>query len=284
MTSSRVRCITLQRGSKRNTICERISCTGCPSHVINHDFDTTILDKTSHRPWPMPDEPWVMTQTWHDLLFAHWRMDAAELARKIPQPFEIDLFDGTAWLGIVPFRMTNVAPRGVPSLPWLSRFAELNVRTYVRVGERRGIYFFSLDAARALAVKAARALFNLPYYTARMSAATIGERVEYRSTRQSGGGAAVFDAVYEPIGQSFAPRPLTVEHFLTERYCLYHHDHSGAAYRLDIHHPPWSLRVATAQLRTNTMADVCGLDIAGPPSLLHFAGRQDMVAWMPSAP
>ena len=147
--------------------------------MINHDFDATILDKTSHRPWPLPDKPWVMTQTWHDLLFAHWRMDAAELARKIPQPFEIDLFDGTAWLGIVAFHMTNVAPRGVPSLPWLSRFAELNVRTYVRVGERRGIYFFSLDAASAIAVKAARALFNLPYYTARMSASAIGERVEY---------------------------------------------------------------------------------------------------------
>jgi len=131
--------------------------------VPDHDFNRAILQQVGHRPWPMPDGPWVMTQTWHDLLFAHWPVAATALRKHVPPEFAVDLFDGTAWLGIVPFHMTNLAPRGVPSLPWISEFPELNVRTYVRVNERAGIYFFSLDAGSALAVQAARWLLNLPY-------------------------------------------------------------------------------------------------------------------------
>jgi len=89
----------------------------------------------------MPDRPWVMTQTWHDLLFAHWTIDIALVRSHVPPHFELDLFDGRAWIGIVPFSMTNVSPRGVPPLPLMSEFAELNVRTYVRVGDRPGSTF-----------------------------------------------------------------------------------------------------------------------------------------------
>jgi uncharacterized protein len=99
---------------------------------VNRDFDDTILDTVQHRPWGMSRGPWLMTQTWNDLLFAHWPVDSAELRSRIPSPFAIDLFEGGAWIGIVPFHMTNVAPRGIPPVPWLSAFPELNVRTYVR--------------------------------------------------------------------------------------------------------------------------------------------------------
>ena len=136
--------------------------------MTDHDFNRRILDEIAHRPWALPDRPWVMTQTWHDLLFAHWPVHAPALRDKVPAAFELDLFDGTCWLGIVPFRMTNVAPRGVPSMPWISEFPELNVRTYVRVGDKPGVYFFSLDAASAVAVRTARTLLNLPYYAADM--------------------------------------------------------------------------------------------------------------------
>lgn len=251
--------------------------------MFNHDFDATILTSTRHRPWPMPDAPWVMTQTWHDLLFAHWPVDAAHLAALVPRPFEIDLCDGAAWLGIVPFHMTNVAPRGVPSVPWLSRFAEMNVRTYVRVGDRGGVYFFSLDAASRVAVTMARAALNLPYYTARMAVTTVGDRVDYRSVRRGAGTTPQFEAVYEPVGERALPRPGTLEHFLTERYCLYHRDHRGVPYRLEIHHPPWPLQPAAAVIRRNSMGEAAGVKIGGTPPLLHFAKRQDMVAWMPSA-
>ena len=108
------------------------------------DFHHAILDETSHRPWPMREAPWLMTQTWHELLFAHWPVDTATLREKVP--FPLDLFDGRAWVGVVPFRMTNVAPRLVPALPGLSAFPELNVRTYVTVGGKPGVYFFRLEA------------------------------------------------------------------------------------------------------------------------------------------
>ena len=138
-----------------------------------------------------------MTQTWRWLLFAHWRVDATQLRRMIAAPFELDLFDGEAWLGVVPFYMTNVALKGTPSLPWLSSFPELNVRTYVRVADRPGIYFFSLDAGRRLAVAAARTLLNLPYYAASMTVNCLSHGVRYRSVRRATC-PAEFKAEYSP--------------------------------------------------------------------------------------
>jgi hypothetical protein len=132
-------------------------------------FDRSIVESTAHRPWPLPSTPWLMTQSWHDLLFAHWPVDASQIRQAVPKVFDLDLFDREAWLSIVPCYMTNVGIRAAPPLPWLSTFPELNVRTYVRVSGRPGVYFFSLDAGRRLAVAAARALLNLPYRAAVMS-------------------------------------------------------------------------------------------------------------------
>jgi uncharacterized protein len=250
--------------------------------VANQDFNRSILKEVSHRPWPLPDGPWIMTQTWHDLLFAHWPVDAGMLRKHVPRVLDLDLYDHTAWLAIVPFHMTNVAPRGVPSLPWISEFPELNVRTYVRVRERPGIYFFSLDAGSALAVRAARTLLNLPYYSAAMSVKSQAETIEYDSRRGSGAPEASLSTTYRPTGRPFEPLKGTLEHFLTERYCLYNLDHHGAAYRLDIHHPPWPLQPAEAAFTRNTMAEAAGLSLPGTTPLLHFSRRQDMVAWPPS--
>ena len=228
----------------------------------------------------MPDRPWVMTQTWHDLLFAHWPVDPSPLRSRVPAAFELDRFDGETWVGIVPFHMTNVAPRGVPSLPWVSEFPELNVRTYVRVGDRPGIYFFSLDAGSKLAVHAARTLLNLPYHFASTTVSHTAQGVQYRSSRHSDP-TAELSATYGPIGSRFAAAAGSLEYFLTERYCLYHTNHRGVPYRLEIHHPPWPLQRAEATLVRNTMAAVNGVALPDRPPLLHFAKRQDMVAWLP---
>ncbi len=142
-------------------------------------------------------------------------------------------------------------------------------------------YFFSLDAGNAIAVKAARAFLNLPYYLAGMSVSRTGNEITYRSASRSGG-PAEFNATYEPLGMPFAPVEGTLEYFLTERYCLYHRDRGGVPYRLEIHHPPWSLQVAKATIGRNTMATAAGLSVSGEPAMLHFAQRQDVVAWMPS--
>ena len=149
-------------------------------------FDRSIVESTGHRPWPMPSAPWLMTQSLNSLLFAHWRVDASQVRRLVPGTFDLDLFDGEAWLGVVPFYMTNVGLRATPALPWLSAFPELNVRTYVRVAGRPGVYFFSLDAGRQLAVAAARLLLKLPYYAAVMSVSRRDTVVHYQSARGTG--------------------------------------------------------------------------------------------------
>jgi uncharacterized protein YqjF (DUF2071 family) len=244
-------------------------------------FNRQILGEIAHRPWPMPDRPWIMTQTWNDLLFAHWPIDPATMRSKVPSEFELDLFEAHAWLGVVPFYMTNVAPRGIPAIPWLSAFAELNVRTYVRVADRPGVYFFSLDAANPLAVHAARIWLNLPYYSASMTLAARAGAIEYRSHR-SGERTAAFVATYEPSGPAGEPPHGSLEYFLTERYCLYATDRRARPYRLEIHHPPWRLQAAEASVERNTMADAAGISLPARPPLLHFSRRQDMVAWAPA--
>jgi uncharacterized protein YqjF (DUF2071 family) len=248
---------------------------------VRHDFNAAILEEVAHRPWSMPNRPWVMTQTWHDLLFAHWPVNPQQLRSRVPPEFELDLFDGNAWIGIVPFHMTNVAPRGIPSLPWLSAFPELNVRTYVRVEDRPGVYFFSLDAGSSLAVRAARTLLNLPYYSALMAVRPHVSAIEYESRRLGAEHAVAFRATYEPSGPVFVAAPGSVEYFLTERYCLYHRNHRGLPYRLEIHHPPWPLQSAQGHFARNGMADANGLALPDRAPLLHFVKRQDMVAWAP---
>lgn len=242
------------------------------------DFNRAILDDTAHRPWQMPSSAWIMTQTWHDLLFAHWPVDAAALRERVPPAFELDLFDGQAWLGVVPFHMTNVAPRFVPAIPGISAFPELNVRTYVTVGGKPGVYFFSLDAGSSVAVGAAKTLLNLPYFVADMTVTPRDGDIHYHSRRVAAPHAE-FRAIYRGLGDRRAPAPRTLEHFLTERYCLYAVTHRYVAYRLEIHHPPWLLEAARAEIPCNTMADAAGLRLPSMAPLLHFAKRQDMVCW-----
>jgi uncharacterized protein YqjF (DUF2071 family) len=245
------------------------------------DFDYSIVEDVAHRPWPLPRAPWLMTQSWHDLLFAHWRVNVSEVRRAIPTTFDLDLFDGDAWVGVLPFLMTNVSLRATPALPWLSSLPELNVRTYVRVADRPGVYFFSLDAARWLAVTAARTLLNLPYYAAHMTVERRGNGFRYHSARRAA--PAEFKATYKPTGIPFRASVGSIEYFLTERYCLYHHNRWGRPYRLEIHHRPWSLQPAHAAITTNTMAQASRLTLDDGPALLHFARRQDVVVWAPSS-
>jgi len=247
--------------------------------TAQNDFDYSFLGETAHRPWPLPHEPWVMTQSWHDLLFAHWPVDTALLRQKVPRRFTLHLYNDQAWLGIIPFHMTNVAPRGLPALPWVSAFPELNVRTYVTVDDKPGIYFFSLDAGNPLAVRTARTLFSLPYFSANMAVTIDHEWVAYTSRRIKTEQSAEFAGRYHPSGPVHEPQPGTLEHFLTERYCLYTLDGRLRPYRLDIHHRPWPLQPAELETTVNTMADAVGIRLPSRAPLLHFAKRQDMVAW-----
>jgi uncharacterized protein len=235
------------------------------------------LEELGHRPWPLPEGSWLQGQTWCDLLFAHWRVPAEKLRRVMPPTLPLHLYDdGSAWLGITPFVVKGLRPRGTPPLPWVSYFAELNVRTYVELDGKPGIYFFSLDAARRAAVIAARRVYRLPYFHARMRADRVGARIDYESKRiDSSGAPAAFRAQYSPAGE-ITDDPLA--RWLAERYCAYTVDENARPLRIDIHHPPWPLQPAEGELEAQGMADQIGIQLEGEP-LLHFSARQDTLIW-----
>jgi uncharacterized protein YqjF (DUF2071 family) len=218
------------------------------------------IERTDHRPWPIEDDGWLMGQTWRDLLFAHWRVDHDELRPHVPRTLELETFDGSAWLGITPFALTGLRLRGLPPVPALSTFFELNCRTYVRRGGRPGIWFFSLDASSRFFVETAKRIYRLPY----RHVAVDARRGHFRT--------ASFEARYAPDGPVRAAEPGTLDHFLTERYCLYADDGSK---RGDIHHRPWPLQDALAEVFVDGLAPV---PLRGKP-LCHYAARQDVVCW-----
>jgi uncharacterized protein YqjF (DUF2071 family) len=220
-----------------------------------------------------------MGQTWENLLFAHWRVDADTLRRLLPDAVRLQTHDGAAWLGMTPFRVSALRLRGTLPLPRVSSFLELNVRTYVTAGGKPGIWFFSLDASSRLAVEAARRTYKLPYFQARIGAEPQGEWLEYESARVGErGGPHVFSVRYRPSGEVFHAAPESREEFLAERYCLYTVDERGRLYRAEIHHPPWPLQPAEATIELNTMAPG-DLSLPDEQPLLHFARVQDVVIW-----
>jgi uncharacterized protein len=237
-----------------------------------------VLAETGHRPWPLPDGPWLMAQTWEHLLFAHWPVPTEALRPLIPEPLGVDTFDGSAWVGVTPFEVSGLRLRGTTPVPGLSRFPELNVRTYASLDGRPGIWFFSLDAGSRAAVAAARRSYRLPYHRARMAIEREAEDIRYRSERTSlDGPPAALEIAYAPAGEASPPPAGTLEHWLTERYCLYTVDR-GQILRAEIHHPPWPLQPAQATIAANTMSPP-GVDLPESRPLLHFARRQDVVIW-----
>jgi uncharacterized protein YqjF (DUF2071 family) len=242
-----------------------------------------ILKYIAHRPWPLPGGPWIMKQEWNDLLFAHWAVPAEVLRPLIPRALEIDTFGGQAWLGVVPFRMSGVRLRGTPAISGFSRFPELNVRTYVLRDGKPGVWFFSLDATNALGVWGARTFFHLPYFLAAMSCTEETGWIRYESHRKDCRGLAPsLRACYRAIGKGFHAQPRSIEHFLAERYCLYTADGNGRIIRCEIHHPPWPLQLAEAELQKNTMTAAAGITIVDrKPELLHFSQHQEVVVWAP---
>lgn len=229
------------------------------------------VESTAHRPWPLPGGDWAQAQTWEELAFLHWRVDPDGLRRLLPPEAPLDLWDGEAWLGIVPFRITNMRVRGLPPVPGLSTSPELNVRTYVTVDGKPGVWFFTLDAASRVMVEGAKRLYRLPYEHARMRCERRGDWVEYESARPG----AAFSARYRGRGGLFHAEPGTLDYFLTERYCLYTAD-GGRLYRAEIHHPPWDLQRGDAEIARNTLSPVPLPD--EDPHVL-FSPRQDMVVW-----
>jgi uncharacterized protein YqjF (DUF2071 family) len=241
-----------------------------------------ILKIGEHRPYPLPTGSWAISMHWHDLLFMHWPVPEDWLRPLIPPSLHLDTFDGSAWLGVVPFRMSGVRPRYLPAVPWLSDFPELNLRTYVTAEGKPGIWFFSLDAHNLVAVRLARATFSLPYYDAKMSCRMAGDEIHYNSVRTHRNAPKTrFKARYRPAGETFDSRPGTLENFLTERYCLYAADERGRVRRGDVHHQMWPLQPAEVEIETLEMTEQIGVTLPSTDPVLHFSKRLDVLAWPP---
>jgi len=242
-----------------------------------------LTDHVSHRPWPLPDAPWVMHQAWNDFLFQHWPVSVEQLRRCVPEPLTLDLRDGVAWLGIIPFHMSDVRPRGTVNVPGISAFPELNVRTYVTVGGRPGVYFLSLDASNRLAVETARATFDLPYFKADMSWERDGETLVYRSVRTDRRGPpATLLERYTPRGPYRYAAPGSLEKWLSERYCLYTVGKAGQVSTTEIHHLPWPVRDVDVEIEANTMGACHGIDLPDQPPHVLYSPGVDVVVWGPT--
>jgi uncharacterized protein YqjF (DUF2071 family) len=246
-------------------------------------FTQDPSDLAAHRPWPIPREPWIMAQRWSDLLFAHWPVSVEALRPLVPESLPIDTFDGQAWISIASFYLSYLRPHGLPGLPWISEFPELNVRTYTSLSGKAGVYFFSLDAGSVIAVEAARTFYHLPYMRARMRTRRDDSGVVSYVTERTDkrGEPAQFRARYRPTGPVQWAAAGTLDHWLTERYCLYAVDSSERVHRAEIHHRPWPLQPVDVNIDVNTMIDAVGLSVSGPPQQLAFAGSIDVVVWWP---
>ena len=226
--------------------------------------------------------PWVIRMRWLDLLFAHWPLDAAALAATLPPPLELDTFGGRAWLGIVPFTMADVSPRGLPAIPRYSTFPELNVRTYVRHRGLPGVWFLSLDAMSWPVVRGARRVFHLPYVHARMRSVRSGELVTYVAARDDPDDVgARFEARFRASGPVVRAADGTFEDWATNRMRLFSADSRGRLWRSEIAHAAWPIQPAEAAIDAAELAGAHGLTLSDEPPHLLYARRLDVHGWLP---
>ena len=234
------------------------------------------LRQTDHRPWPLSARHWLVAETLQDQLFLHWPVPLDRMQDFVPG-LEVDTFEGQAWLGLTAFTVGGLRTAGTPPVPLFSSFQQVNVRTYVRAGDRPGVYFLSLDAASRVVAASARRLYQLPFERARITVRRDEDWVLFESARPG----AALRVRYRPTGPVEAPAPGTLDHFLIERFCLYSVAPSGKLVRSEIHHAPWPLQPAEAELGANTYTPA-GLLLTPDPHV-RFSARQDILAWPPEA-
>ncbi|MGM0847197.1 MAG: YqjF family protein [Bacillota bacterium] len=195
---------------------------------------------------------WLMKQTWEHLLFLHWQVSEEEIKEKLPPQLELDMYEGKAWIGIVPFAMNHIRVRGLPEIPFARSFLECNVRTYVTYKGEPGVYFFSLDANHSPAVTGARRFFHLPYYKADMKMEIDDGTINYSTTRvHEGSNGESLKISYTPGERIYSEKGSLTE-WLTERYCLWTVK-DQQVYKGAIQHKPWELYEAQSFLKEQSL-------------------------------
>ncbi len=244
-----------------------------------------FLVRTSHKPRPLPAGRWAMTQRWNDLLFAHWTIPAVLLEPLLPEWLEPDTFQGSAWLGAVPFWLDRIKVRGVPTIPGVRNFPDLNFRTYVRdrLTGTPGVYCFSIDSSNLVTVAAAHAVYKLPYRLAEMHMEPRGEReFAFYSRRRFVRRAVIFKARYRGLGPTAKTaeiRPGSFEFFFSERHCVFSANRTGEPIRAALHHVSWPLEEAEAEIERNDLAAAVGIALPKIDPVLHYARRMAVYIW-----
>ncbi|AIE61245.1 YqjF family protein [Bacillus methanolicus] len=239
-----------------------------------------LINDITHRPWPLPSKKWIMRQTWSNLLFAHWPVPPETLRPHIPPPLQIDTFNGYAWLGIVLFVLEGIYPRGLSYVSLVPPFPEINVRTYVQCNGKPGVYFMSLDAEHWITYTIAKKLFRLPYYSAQISFQKKGQTFHCKSIRKGKTNTPIiFNGNYVPLSEVYFAKEGTLDHWLTERYCLYSTDNGANIYCGEIHHRPWPLQKAETEICTNTLFSPFHFDFTEVKPISHFSKGVDALIW-----
>ncbi len=232
------------------------------------------LKQLDHRPWPLPKKRPLLSQIWQNLVFVHWEVSFEQIRAAVPQPLEIDTYDGKPWIAVVPFDMKKVTFKGIPPVAALSDFPEINVRTYVKYEGKPGVWFFSLDVPSKLSAWIARTFFHLPYRYARVQVIEKDDIIHYQHSMET----AAFTAHYKPA-QPFSKGVSSFEVWATERYCLYCKSKKGHLYRTEVQHQEWPLQQAEIDIQTNTLLKGWDLGLQHPSVL--FSKHIDVLAYAP---
>ncbi|WP_423800590.1 YqjF family protein [Neobacillus sp. SAB-20_R2A] len=222
---------------------------------------------------------WIMKQSWRNLLFAHWPVPVEVIRPFVPKALQIDTFERYAWIGIVVFVMDGIFLRGLPRLPLFAKFPEINVRTYVKYKGKPGVYFLSLDAPHWATYTIARKWYRLPYFYSEIHAWEERAEFSYNSVRKDRKSTSPvgFDGKFSASSEVYFAECGTLDHWLTERYCLYSVDAKGNIFCGEIDHAPWPLHRAEADICQNTLVSPFKFDLPKMAPFLHFSPGVDSI-------
>ncbi|MFD0770574.1 YqjF family protein [Bacillus sp. CGMCC 1.60114] len=239
-----------------------------------------LLNDIIHRPFPISSKKWIMRQTWRNVFFLHWPIRPEALRPHIPAPLQMDTFDHYAWLGIVAFVMGGIYPRNFPFISITPRFSEVNVRTYVQYDGKPGVYFLSLDVQNWASYTIAKRWYRLPYYPAQISFQNEDKTIHCQSIRKGKINTQIaFNGSFIPSPEVNFANTGTIDHWLTERYCLYSADKRGNIYCGEIHHSPWPLQKIETEIGMNTLFSPFHSGLSKEKPISHFSKGIDSLIW-----
>lgn len=259
----------------------RVLCPGRGDGGGGEMTSSLMPDSVPPAACPDPVRRAVMVQQWNEIVFIHWRFDPHVVQALLPRGVDVDVFDGSAWVGLIPFQMEGLGlpARGLHPLPYVGSFPEVNIRTYVRSGGRRGVYFLSLDIDRWLPAVVARLGYRIPYCVGDVRHLRVGDRVSSMVNRRwpsSGAGASATLAVR--IGDPVPPDELT--QFLTARWGLVSSGPRGPFGYAPVDHPRWALNSGEVEHLDETLTSAAGLPRpTGRPHVLHSTGTSVRIGW-----